>query len=25
MAGPWDSPQVVNLNNFPKVLKDIII
>jgi hypothetical protein len=24
MAGPWDSPQVVNLNIFPKVLKDIV-
>ena len=25
IAGPCDSPQVVNLKNFPKVLKDIRI
>jgi hypothetical protein len=23
IAGPWDSPHVVNLNSFPKVLNDI--
>ena len=25
IAGPCDSPQVVNLNNFPNVLNDIIL
>ena len=25
MAGPWDSPHVVNRKNFPNVLKDIIL
>ena len=25
IAGPWDSPQVVNLKIFPKVLKDIFL
>ena len=24
IAGPWDSPQVVKRNSFPKVLNDII-
>jgi len=23
IAGPWDSPQVVKRNSFPKVLNDI--
>jgi hypothetical protein len=24
MAGPWDSPKVVTVNNFPKLLLDTL-